>query len=201
MTEPFPHLFSPLRVGKYTLKNRIMNTGHAAHFQAGNGTPTGRYVHYVTNEPRVGRESCHGHTVPVYDGETFPLVTNFDDRVVQAFQRMAAATHAYDVPLLAQLGHRGAVLPTTKPSSGVTWSRPRRTCSRFLGTDVMPHGLTTAEVGADLWKACSRVPPSRKCELDGIEFSVEMDYLFTNFLHPNGNRRSDKYGGATLDDA
>jgi 2,4-dienoyl-CoA reductase-like NADH-dependent reductase (Old Yellow Enzyme family) len=27
-----------------------------------------------------------------------------------------------------------------------------------------------------------------------------MDYLFANFLHPNGNRRSDKYGGATLDE-
>jgi hypothetical protein len=38
MTEPFPHLFSPLRVGRYLLKNRIMNTGHAAHFQAGDGT-------------------------------------------------------------------------------------------------------------------------------------------------------------------
>jgi 2,4-dienoyl-CoA reductase-like NADH-dependent reductase (Old Yellow Enzyme family) len=25
-----------------------------------------------------------------------------------------------------------------------------------------------------------------------------MDYLFANFLHPNGNHRSDKYGGATL---
>lgn len=27
MSEVFPNLFSPLKVGKYTLKNRIVNTG------------------------------------------------------------------------------------------------------------------------------------------------------------------------------
>ena len=114
---------------------------------------------------------------------------------------MAAATHDYNVPLLAQLGHRGR-----RVADG----------SAFLGRDIvapspvpapdfsvpmfMPHELTTAEVGqlVEAFAAASR--RVRKCELDGIEFSVGMDYLFANFLHPNGNRRSDKYGGATLDE-
>ena len=47
MPDPFPHLFSPVTVGPYTLKNRIMNTGHAAHFQTGDGLPTQRYVDYM----------------------------------------------------------------------------------------------------------------------------------------------------------
>jgi 2,4-dienoyl-CoA reductase-like NADH-dependent reductase (Old Yellow Enzyme family) len=86
MTEPFPHLFSQLRVGKYTLKNRIMNTGHAAHFQTGDGTLTQQYVHYVRERARGGAGIIvTGHTVPVYDGETSLSLTNFDDRVIQAF--------------------------------------------------------------------------------------------------------------------
>ena len=47
MAGTFPNLFSSLKIGHYTLKNRIMNTGHAAHFQTGDGLPTDRYVDYV----------------------------------------------------------------------------------------------------------------------------------------------------------
>ena len=40
MSEAFPNLFRPIRIGGYELKNRIMNTGHAAHHQLGDGTPS-----------------------------------------------------------------------------------------------------------------------------------------------------------------
>ena len=40
MAGSFPHLFSPIAIGVYRLKNRIMNTGHAAHFQTGDGLPS-----------------------------------------------------------------------------------------------------------------------------------------------------------------
>ena len=52
MSDSFPHLFSPIAVGPYTLKNRIMNTGHAAHFQTGDGLPTRRYVDYLAERAK-----------------------------------------------------------------------------------------------------------------------------------------------------
>ena len=70
MSDSFPHLFSPIAVGAYTLKNRIMNTGHAAHFQTGDGLPTQRYVDYVGERAKGGVGIVvTGHTVPYYDGE------------------------------------------------------------------------------------------------------------------------------------
>jgi 2,4-dienoyl-CoA reductase-like NADH-dependent reductase (Old Yellow Enzyme family)/thioredoxin reductase len=202
MTEPFPHLFSPLRVGSYTLKNRIMNTGHAAHFQTGDGTPTDDYVHYVGERARGGAAIIvTGHTVPVYDGETSPSLTNFDDRVVPVLQRMAAATHDYDVPLLAQLGHRGRRM--LDPAAFLTRDivAPSAVPSPDFSVPMyMPHELTTPEVEQLVESFAAAFRRVRKSELDGVELSVGMDYLFANFLHPNGNRRSDKYGGATLDE-
>ena len=88
MTEPFPYLFSPLRVGRYTLKNGIMNTGHAAHLQTADGTPTEQYVRYVGERAKGGAAIIvTGHTVPVYDGAAFLSVTNFDDRVIFCMSR------------------------------------------------------------------------------------------------------------------
>ena len=112
-----------------------MNTGHAAHFQTGDGTPTEQYVHYVRERAKGGA----GIIVTAYsansdDGETSLSLTNFDDRVIQAFQRMAAATHAYDYPLLAQLRPSGA--PCFRqfclPRAGYRRARLVGACPRFL---------------------------------------------------------------------
>jgi 2,4-dienoyl-CoA reductase-like NADH-dependent reductase (Old Yellow Enzyme family)/thioredoxin reductase len=202
MTEPFPNLFSPLRVGNYTLKNRIMNTGHAAHFQAGDGTPTEQYVHYVGERAKGGAAIIvTGHTVPVYDGEASLSLTNFDDRVNPVLQRMAAATHAYDVPLLAQLGHRGRRVADNAAFLQRDILAPSPVPSPDFSVPMfMPHELTTAEVEQLVEAFAAAFRRVRKCELDGIELSVGMDYLFANFLHPNGNRRSDRYGGSTLEE-
>ena len=66
----FPNLFRPIQVGPYTLANRIMNTGHAAHYQSGDGTPTDAYAYYVRERAKGGAGVIvTGHTVPVYDGD------------------------------------------------------------------------------------------------------------------------------------
>jgi 2,4-dienoyl-CoA reductase-like NADH-dependent reductase (Old Yellow Enzyme family)/thioredoxin reductase len=202
MTEAFPHLFSPLCVGRYKLRNRIMNTGHAAHFQAGDGTPTEQYIHYVGERAKGGAAIIvTGHTVPVYDGEVSLSLTNFDDRVVTVLGRMAAATHAYDVPLLAQLGHRGRRVADNAGFLQRAMVAPSPIPSPDFSVPMfMPHELTTDEVEQIVESFAAAFRRVRQCELDGVELAVGMDYLFVNFLHPHGNRRVDKYGGTTLDE-
>ena len=108
MAEPFPNLFSPLKVGTYTLKNRIMNTGHGAQFKTGDGIPTEQYVAYVRERAKGGVGIIvTGHTVPHYDGDHARDVCSYDERITDFYKKFAEATHAYDVPMLAQLGHRG----------------------------------------------------------------------------------------------
>ena len=111
MATPFPHLFQPIRVGKYTLKNRIVNAGHAAHFQGEGGLPDDRYVHYVRERAKGGAAMVVlGNTVVYNDGEIPLSMANYDDRVIPVYRRMSAATHEFDTPLLTQLGHRGKMV-------------------------------------------------------------------------------------------
>ena len=64
----------------------------------------------------------------------------------------------------------------------------------------MPHELSTAEA-EDLVERFARAARRvREGGLDGVELAVGMDYLFANFLHPHGNRRTDKYGGGTMEE-
>ncbi len=200
MTEVFPHLFSPLKVGTYTLKNRVMNTGHAAHFQTGDGLPTERYVDYVRERARGGAGIIvTGHTVPHYDGDASLSLANFDERITEVYRRFAEATHAHDVPILAQMGHRGR-----RVSDTTAWlQRPSLAPSAIPAPDfsvpmLMPRAMTTGEVEAIVESFAQATDRVVRGEMDGVELSIGMDYLFTNFLNPEANRRDDKYGGATL---
>ena len=202
MTDHFPHLFAPITLGRYTLKNRIMNTGHAAHFQTGAGLPTQRYVDYVRERAKGGCSIIvTGFTAPCHDGEAALSLASFDESIVPIYQRMSEATHDYDVPLLAQLGHRGR-----RVSDGLAFvGRPMRSASAvpapdFSAPQIVPHAMSTGEVEElidDFAKAAARAV---KGNLDGVELAVGLDYLFANFLNPRSNLREDKYGGATLEE-
>ena len=202
MSDLFPHLFSPISVGHYTLKNRIMNTGHAAHFQTGTGLPTERYVDYVRERARGGAGIIvTGFTAPCHDGEAALSLASFDDTIVPVYQRMSGATHDYDVPLLAQLGHRGR-----RVSDGLAFvGRPMRSASAIPAPDysapqIVPHAMSTTEVEALVGQFAGAAARAMRGNLDGIELAVGLDYLFANFMNPRSNTREDKYGGATLEE-
>lgn len=196
----FPTLFSPIQVGPYTLANRIMNTGHAAHFQTGDGTPTEAYAYYVRERAKGGAGVIvTGHTVPVYDGDASLSLATYSDASKTAFSRMVDGCHEFDVPLIAQLGHRGRRLmdhagflrrDIVAPSAVPT---PDYSVPLF-----MPHVLSTGEVEGIVDAFGAAAVRMHDCGYDGIELAIGMDYLFSNFLHPHGNRREDKYGGGDL---
>lgn len=198
----FPNLFQPIQVGSYTLANRIMNTGHAAHYQFGDGTPSDAYAHYVRERAKGGAGVIvTGHTVPVYDGDASPSLATYSDSAMGSFKKMVDGSHEFEVPIIAQLGHRGRrimdhagflrrdiVAPSAVPTPD--YSVPL----------VMPHVLSTGEAEGIVESFGSAADRMRRCDFDGIELAIGIDYLFANFLHAHGNRRQDKYGGSTLEE-
>ena len=202
MSESFPHLFSPIALGPYTLRNRIMNTGHAAHFQTGDGIPTRRYVDYLGERAKGGAGIVvTGHTVPYHDGEVSLSLASYDERIVPMYQRMAAATHAHEVPLLAQLGHRGRRVADGAAFLGRPSLAPSAVpAPDFSAPQLVPHAMTMAEIEETLEQFAAAARRAMAGDLDGIELAIGMDYLVPNFLNAQSNRREDRYGGATLEE-
>lgn len=202
MSSLFPNLFSPIQLGTYTIKNRIMNTGHAAHFQTGNGLPTSRYVDYLRERAKGGVGIIvTGHTVPHPDGDAALSFANFDESIVPMYRRLSDATHEFDVPLLAQLGHRGRRVSDASAFLG----RVMKSASAIPPPDMsvaqhVPHAMTTAEVEEVVAQFAAATRRVTRGGLDGVELAVGIDYLFANFLSEHSNKRNDKYGGGTLEE-
>ena len=198
MTETFPSLFSPLKIGSYTLKNRIMNTGHGAQFKTGDGIPTDQYVAYVRERAKGGAGIIvTGHTVPHYDGDHARDVCNYDERITVFYKKFAEATHAYDVPMLAQLGHRGRRPTEAGYLQNRIVSASAVPAPDFSSPQFVPHAMSTAEVEEVVGQFEAAAQRVVRGEMDGVELAVGVDYLFSNFLNAKSNLRDDKYGGGT----
>ena len=202
MSEPFPHLFSPLKVGKYTLKNRIVNTGHAAHFQTGDGMPTYRYVDYVRERAKGGAGMIvTGHTVVYRDGDLSMSLANYDDRIIPKYREFAEAAHEFDVPVLAQLGHRGRSVPDAAGFIGRPLMAPSAVpVPDFSSPQLMPHVLDTEEVEGVVRQFVEAARRVREGGMDGVEIAMGMNYLIAQFLAESSNFRTDRYGGKTLEE-
>jgi 2,4-dienoyl-CoA reductase-like NADH-dependent reductase (Old Yellow Enzyme family) len=196
----FPRLFSPLRIGRYTLRNRIVNAGHAAHFQTGDGLPTARYVEYVRERVRGGVGLVIiGHTVPHHDGDVSLALTNYDDRVIPWYRAFADAAHEHDVPILVQLGHRGRWAVDGAGFLGRPLMAPSAVPPPiFSSPQLMPHAMTTREVEDMVGKFAAAARRVREGGMDGVEIAVGLNYLLALFLREESNHRTDRYGGRTL---
>tara|TARA_A100001037_G_scaffold306407_1_gene351265 strand:+ start:1773 stop:3740 length:1968 start_codon:yes stop_codon:yes gene_type:complete len=199
MTAAFPQLFEPITVGSYTLKNRIMNTGHGAQFKSGDGIPTDQYVAYVRERARGGAGIIvTGHTVPHYDGDHARDVCSYDERITEVYKKFADATHAHDVPMLAQLGHRGRRPTEAGFLQNRIVSASAVPAPDFSSPQFVPHAMSTAEVEEVVGQFEAAADRVVRGNMDGVELAVGVDYLFSNFLNAKANFREDRYGGGTL---
>ena len=129
---------------------------------------------------------------------------NSDDRIIPRYQRIAELVHEYPVPVLAQLNHRGRTAGVNQrevldgdwlsvaPSAVPTPS--------FSYVQAMPHEMDAHEVEEIVDAFGAATARVKAGGLDGVEIVVGYGGLISQFLHGQSNRRSDKYGGDSLEE-
>lgn len=191
---PYPNLFSPLRVGKHELRNRVWMAAHAT-LLVKDHLFTDAHVHYYVERAKGGVSAItmeamavHPSTQP-YKGKAFA----FDPRMVEQYRKLSEAIRPYGTKLLAQPWHRGR--QTNSVASGVpVWAPSAIPCSVYR---EMPHVMTARDIG-DLiegYRLSARY--AREGGLDGVEVhGLSHGYLLNQFLSPATNHRGDAYGGS-----
>ena len=195
MSVQFPNLFSPIKIGPRTVKNRIVSTGHLTGYAVDNMF-TDRLIAYHRARARGGvglivTESTSVH--PSYSIRRFPAlhIYNHDDSIIPWLQKLADAVHEYDATIVEQLSHGGGtgksapMWPLLAPSADI----PETKCemSRELEIDEIK------EIVQAFGQAARR---AKEGGLDGVEIHGGHGNLITQFMTPYSNRRTDEYGGS-----
>ncbi|QHG85513.1 FAD-binding protein (plasmid) [Rhodococcus rhodochrous] len=195
MPELFPKLFSPLRIGKTTIKNRIVSSGHDTGMSVA-GNVSDQLVAYhraraVGGTGLIVMQVSGVHETAQY---TTHMLMATDDSAIAGFRRIAEAVHPYDCKVFAQIFHPGReIMESLDGSRPVTYSASNAFNDRFHSVPaVMPTALIK-EVIEGFADSAERM---LKGGLDGAEIVASHGYLPAQFLNPRLNDRTDEYGGS-----
>ena len=189
----YPHLFSPIKIGNTTVKNRIFMPPLSTNL-ADKGYVTDALVEHYSNRAKggVGLIITEVTTVePVYTYLPGDM-SIYDDSYIPGWKKLVDAVHQYDCKILSQLFHPAYMafpIPGTPqliaPSNvGPYYARsaPRPVTVEELHTIVQQFGQA-----------------ARRFQIaggDGVEIQAAHAHgLLGGFLTPLYNKRTDEYGG------
>jgi len=196
-------LFSPVRVGRHTLSNRLVMAPMTRSRAEFDGTPNALAATYYSQRASVGLIVTEG-TQPSDDGQGYLTTPGiYTDAHVAGWQPISTAVHAKGGHLFVQLMHVGRMShPDNTPHhrqpvapSAIAPGAPMFT-AKGMQPIPEPRALTTDEIRQTV--ADFRLAARRAIEAgaDGVEIHGANAYLVQQFFAPSANTRSDQYGGS-----
>lgn len=189
---PLSHLFSPVRIGTMTPKNRMLMSAMSINFGVNaKGHVTEQLIEYFVARAKggVGSMLVGGGAVHPTGLELPHLPTLWNDDCIAALEKMTEAIRPFGTKFGMQLMHGGRqsyhdnkVAPSPLPAAAVVKGVPKE-----LTVDEI-HEL--AEAFGDSAKRC------QAAGFDFVEIHGAHGYLINQFLAKNSNQRTDHYGGS-----
>ena len=190
----FPRLFSPLAIGRVTLPNRIVSSGHDT-VMADEGQITDRLIAYHEARARGGAGLIVVQVAGVHETARYTshVLMATDDSCIPGYRALAAAVKPHGTVLFGQLFHPGReVMDLADGTLTVAVAPSAVPTERFR---VMPRPLRLAEIREIIDGYGQAAARLRQAGLDGVEVVASHGYLPSQFLNPSTNLRTDEYGG------
>ncbi|MBE0616674.1 MAG: mycofactocin system FadH/OYE family oxidoreductase 2, partial [Proteobacteria bacterium] len=189
----FRYLFSPIRLGRVELKNRISFQPHLTNF-AVDTLPSERHMHYWGERAKGGAGLIITEEMSVHptDRAYEKLIEVFQPEVVPRFRKITDRVHQYDAKIFAQLNHNGQQCDGTLSRLPVFAPSPV--------PDVLFREIPKEMEHEDIEEVARYFAKSavyaREGGFDGIELQYGHSSLARQFLSPLTNRRQDEFGGS-----
>src|ERR1700729_1910463 len=189
---PYPHLFSPLRVGPLTLRNRIVFSAHLTNY-AEDGLPTAQHAAYYAARAAggAGLIVTEEHSTHVTDWPYEKLIHGFKPAVIPGYRRITEAVHAHDVPILAQINHNGGQASSMYSRLPV-WAPSPVPDPLFR---EVPKAVEVHEIQEIVAGYATVAGHCIAGGFDGVELQCSHSSIVRGFLSPATNRRTDEDGG------
>ena len=199
-------LFSPLQIGNFTLPNRI-TVAPMCQYSAINGSMTDWHLMHLGNMALSGASMLVIEATGVTpEGRITPQCTGlYSDANEAAMARVVKFVRSISpIVLGVQLGHAGRKASAHRPWNGRgalksnegAWTTEAPSAIPLASDWPMPHALSIQEMERIKQAAVAAVKRAARIGLDFVELHSTHGYLFSEFLSPLSNKRSDDYGGS-----
>lgn len=199
-------LFSPLTVGKYTLSNRV-TVAPMCQYSAIDGSMTDWHIMHLGSLAVSGASMLVIEAAGVVpEGRITPqCVGLYSDANEEALARVTKFVRSISpIALGIQLAHAGRKASSHRPWNGRGPLKPNEGAWQCVAPSEValaaewpvPHALTHEEMNRakDAWVMAAK--RAARVGLDFVEVHSTHGYLFSEFLSPLSNKRTDEYGGS-----
>ena len=206
----FPALFTPLQLGPYTLRNRIvlLPLTRSRSTQPGN-IANELMAEYYQQRSSAGFMVSEGTQIEPR-GQGYAWTPGIHSTAqIAGWQKVTRAVHDAGGVIFAQLWHVGRVshtalqpegqapvAPSAIPASQVKVFIETAPGSGMLSEPSMPRELTTAEVRELVQYYAQAARNALQAGFDGVELHCANGYLVNQFISAHSNQRGDEYGGS-----
>ena len=186
-------LFEPLRLGGLELKNRVLRSSVAGRFDDYDGSGTQARVNWDVKFARGGVAAIISSNAPVHErGHIVPGYAYLDsDERIPFWRELGRRVHEHGCHYLVQLVHAGRerILPGLRYASAEGATGDPEPINGFPC-----RSLSVEEIGEVVGLFVQAALRAREAGLDGVELAGANGMLFTQFLSPSINTRTDDYG-------
>ena len=193
MTRDTSGLTKPLKLGRFSIKNRIWNSPLWTRTASVEGEITDRTIAHYEAPARGGCGVITTEACSVDGRHTWktPQIAIYDDKFLPGHRRLVETIHAYNIPIICQIHHAGMFGTDPVSPSGVKCADLGK-----VGEFIESRVLTLEEIEEirDLFIAAAC--RAQAVGYDGVEVHGATAYLLEQFFSPHNNHREDKYGGS-----
>src|SRR3989304_4958143 len=191
----FPHLFAPGRLGRRTLRNRIIMAPMEKNLATADGAGTQRYVDYCAARAAGGAARILRGSMdvdPAGKNHVYQLGLH-DDALVPGYRRLVEACHAEGALVGAERQFAGRE-SSSRRAGRQALAPPPAPCPAPTGGEPPPE-LPLDEIRALVARFAEGARRAVAAGFDVLEIHGAHGYLIGQFLSPSSNRRPDPYGG------
>ncbi|MHA1278684.1 MAG: oxidoreductase [Candidatus Helarchaeota archaeon] len=194
---PVRKLFTPIKINKLEIKNRILMPAMHMNYTGSHGEITDKFIAFYEERARGGcgliivgganftkTSGCMPNMINLMDESNFPNVKKFADTI-----RTAGAKSAIQLLHAGRYGYWGQAYAPSSVKSGIK--------SASIGP---PKELTIAQIEEIIEDYAQAALVLKKNGVDAIEICGNTGYLPAQFISKFTNRRTDKYGGKNITD-
>src|ERR1700733_9425946 len=195
--------FTPVRVGRYTLPNRLVMAPMTRSRAKVDGTPGELAAEYYAQRASVGLIVAEG-TQPSDDGQGYLTTPGiYNPAHVAGWKKVTRAVHHKGGHIFIQIMHAGRMSHpdnTSHHRQSVAPSAIAPGTQMFTATGTQdiptPRALTTEEVRRTVADFRHAARCAIEAGADGVEIHGANGYLVQQFFAPSANTRTDEYGGS-----
>jgi N-ethylmaleimide reductase len=197
-------LFDPIQIRTLSLANRTVMSPMTRSRAVEANTPNALMAEYYGQRATAGLIVTEG-TSPSPNGIGYARIPGlYNAEQVAGWKLVTDAVHAKGGKIIVQLMHTGRVTHVANLPAGAEVVAPTAAvCPGQMYTDSqgmqdysVPRPMTEGDIAHAIAEYVQSAKLAIEAGFDGIELHAANGYLIEQFLNPNVNTRTDRYGGS-----